>query len=305
MSAGRYAPSTTGDLHLGNLRTALFAWLWARSTGRDFYLRLEDLDRERNRDPRPQIEDLETIGINWDGPIVTQSERTDLYEEALATLSHQGQVFECFCSRRDIREAASAAHTPPSTYPGGCHLLTEKERAEKRSEMALRGLKPALRLLPAEAEGTVFDELRGEYTGPVESVVLRRGDGAFAYNLAVVVDDLDMGVDQVVRGDDLLESAPTQAYLAQQLGGLQPTYVHVPLVLGPTGARLAKRDGSVTLRELRREGCSTEDVVRVLVHSIDPKANTAMELLDGFNPEQVPRMPYEFKFPLSLQQVID
>ncbi len=303
MSAGRYAPSPTGDLHLGNLRTALLAWVWARSTGRDFYLRLEDLDQGRARDPGPQIDDLRAIGIDWDGPIVIQSERMDLYEDALATLSRQGQVFECFCSRKDIREAASAAHTPPSAYPGTCHLLSDEERESRRADLASRGLKPALRLLPHATGWTVFDELHSEYTAPVESVVLRRGDGAFAYNLAVVVDDLAMGVDQVVRGDDLLESAPTQAYLAQQLGGWQPTYVHVPLVLGPTGVRLAKRDGAVTLRELREEGLSTEEVVEAILQSINPKVSTAEELLANFNPNEVPRTAYQFRPPLSLEPV--
>ncbi|WRS30723.1 tRNA glutamyl-Q(34) synthetase GluQRS [Actinomycetaceae bacterium MB13-C1-2] len=356
MSAGRYAPSPTGDLHLGNLRTALLAWLWARSTNRDFYLRLEDLDRGRARDPQSQIDDLRAIGIDWDGPIVTQSERTDLYEDALATLTRQGQVFECFCSRKDIREAASAAHTPPSAYPGTCYLLSEKERELRRSEMASRGLRPALRLLPrrnpdsellsvwhpgspsnlqsdrattrrkntaksplsdwqtrrgepgAGRTGmawTILDELHGEYTGLVESVVLQRGDGAFAYNLAVVVDDLAMGVDQVVRGDDLLESAPTQAYLAQQLGGWQPNYVHVPLVLGPTGVRLAKRDGAVTLRELWEAGFSTEEVLLALAQSINPEASTAEELLADFNPGEVPRTPCRFEPPLSLEPCLE
>lgn len=301
VAAGRYAPSPTGDLHLGNLRTALLAWVFARSTGRDFYLRLEDLDQGRVRDPGSQIEDLRAIGIDWDGPIVVQSERIALYEDALASLANQGQVFECFCSRRDIREAASAAHTPPAAYPGTCHLLSEEQRMVRREEMASRGLKPALRLLPEAHQWTVHDQLHGEYEGPVQSVVLRRGDGAFAYNLAVVVDDLEMGIDQVVRGDDLLESAPTQAYLSQQLGGTQPAYVHVPLVLGPTGARLAKRDGSVTLTQLHELGYTTEEVVKVLVRSISPEASSAEVLLSQFNPKNLSKLPLSYCEPLNLE----
>lgn len=268
MNAGRYAPSPTGDLHLGNLRTALLAWAWARSSGRNFYLRLEDLDRDRARDPSGQIADLRAIGIDWDGPIIVQSERLDLYAHALERLAQQGMVFECFCSRRDIREAASAAHTPPTRYPGHCAELSETERTAKRAQMADRGLHPALRLRPLVSEWTVYDQIRGTYTGPVESVVLQRGDGTFAYNLAATVDDVLMGIDQVVRGDDLFEASPTQAYLVDALGGKQPNYAHVPLVLGPSGKRLAKRDGSVTLSQLNNLGYDTPEIARQLMVSV-------------------------------------
>ncbi|WP_099333212.1 tRNA glutamyl-Q(34) synthetase GluQRS [Actinomyces minihominis] len=284
MPAGRYAPSPTGDLHLGNLRTALVAWASARSSGRDFYLRLEDLDRDRFRDPQSQINDLEEIGIDWDGEVVVQSERLDLYQTAIETLAAQGMVFECFCSRRDIREAASAAHTPPGHYPGTCLGMTEGEMAEKRASLASRRLKPALRFRPKVDNFTVVDQYVGEYTGAVDPVVLQRGDGAFAYNLAVVVDDVAMGVDQVVRGDDLLTSAPVQTYLTEALGGTPPIYGHVPLVLGPGGARLAKRDGAVTLSELRDLGHTTEEILRLLSKSLGlPEVSSASSFLEVFN----------------------
>ena len=295
MNAGRYAPSPTGDLHLGNLRTALLAWAWARSTRRDFYLRLEDLDQDRARDPQSQIDDLQEIGIDWDGPIVVQSERHDLYEGALDHLRETGHLFECFCSRKDIREAASAAHTPPAAYPGPCATLTDAERTTRRRELAQQGRKPALRLRPDVDKWTVHDDVFGPYTGPVEQVVLQRGDGAYAYNLAAVVDDVAQGVDQVVRGDDLLESAPTQAYLTHLLGGTAPRYAHVPLVLGPQGKRLAKRDGAVTLCELRAEGHSTSDVLRALSASTGlPASSSATEFLRRFDPRQITPAPAIF-----------
>jgi glutamyl-tRNA synthetase len=226
---GRFAPSPTGDLHLGNLRTALLAWLFARQGGGRFLMRMEDLDTGRVRPgaAERQLADLRAIGIDWDGPVVRQSERLDLYAAALGRLD----TYPCFCTRAEIREAASAPHGPVGAYPGTCRELSERERAEREAA----GRPPALRV---RADGTVDD------------FVVRRGDGAFAYNLAVVVDDAEMGVDQVVRGDDLADSTPRQVWLARTLGLRVPEYVHVPLVLGPDGARLAKRHGAVTLRDL-------------------------------------------------------
>ncbi len=304
MGAGRFAPSPTGDLHLGNLRTALLAWVWARSTGRDFYLRLEDLDTGRVRDPSSQIADLRAIGLEWDGPIVVQSDRKDLYEKALQKLDARGEVFECFCSRRDVREAVAAAHAPPTSYAGPCATLSETEKQTKRDELAKRGAKPAKRLLPKTRTWTVDDQLHGRYTGPVESVVLQRGDGEFAYNLAVVVDDIDMGVDQVVRGDDLLASSPTQAYICDALGGFAPTYVHVPLVLGPGGERLAKRDGAVTLAQLEALGMGVDRVVAELIASTGvAEAQTTLEFLQSFEPETVLTDACTYSAPLRLLPV--
>lgn len=295
MGAGRYAPSPTGDLHLGNLRTALIAWAAARSTGRQFYLRIEDLDAERARDPQPQIDDLASLGITWDGDIVVQSERRSRYQTAIDSLTSQGRVFECFCSRKDIREAASAAHVPPGTYPGTCLVLPEEERRSRRESMARAGRGPALRLNPDVDAWTISDTYKGTYTGPVDCAVLQRGDGAFAYNLAVVVDDIAMGVDQIVRGDDLLPSAPLHSYLSSRLGGGQPTYGHVPLILGPDGKRLAKRDGAVTLRQLRELGYSTTDVISLFAKSLGMnQATTADSFLTAFQSLSMPTTPWVF-----------
>jgi glutamyl-tRNA synthetase len=300
LGAGRFAPSPTGDLHLGNLRTALLAWLFARSTGRRFLIRVEDLDRVRLRSAARQLSDLAAIGLTWDGEPVFQSQRYDRYDAALAALAARGLTYECYCSRREIAEAASApqqaipsaGEKPPNAYPGTCRSLTEAERAVRRSA----GRPAAIRLRAREASYTVVDELAGEVTGAVDDFVLRRGDGTPAYNLAVVVDDAAQEVDQVVRGDDLLSSAPRQAFLAHLLGHPQPRYAHVPLVLGPTGRRLAKRDGAVTLADLAAQGWSPIRVLTLIASSLglaEPgDSATPEDLLARFDPAALPRTPW-------------
>ncbi|HLS78021.1 MAG TPA: tRNA glutamyl-Q(34) synthetase GluQRS [Nocardia sp.] len=288
--AGRYAPSPSGDLHLGNLRTALLAWLFARSTGRRFLLRVEDLDRVRPGARERQLADLAAIGLDWDGPVVCQSERIARYQAAIDRLSEQGRTYECFCTRREIQQAASAPHGPMGAYPGTCRDLTEAQRAARRAE----GRSPALRLRARVHEFTIDDELHGRYTGQVDDVVLRRADGVPAYNLAVVVDDAEQGIDQVVRGDDLLPSTPRQAYLARLLGLPAPRYAHVPLVLNEHGQRLAKRDGSVTLADQLRLGVSAEEVTARLIASLGFPPASAADTLARFDPAILPRKPSIF-----------
>lgn len=283
---GRFAPSPSGDLHVGNLRTALLAWLCARSSGRGFVLRVEDLDRVREGAEQRQLDDLAAIGLDWDGPPVRQSGRARLYDAALASLAGRGLVFECFCTRREILDAPSAPHAPPGSYPGTCRDLTPAERDERR-----RGRPAALRLRAGVETFTVDDVLHGRFTGPVDDFVLRRGDGAVAYNLAVVVDDAQQGVDQVVRGDDLLSSAPRQAHLATLLGATPPTYVHVPLALNADGQRLAKRDGAVSRTDLALRGT---DVLALVAASLGLTGSTPGELLDGFDVTRIPRTPWTF-----------
>lgn len=266
--AGRFAPSPTGDLHVGNLRTALLAWLWARKTGRRFVMRVEDIDRVRSGSTQRQLEDLAAVGLTWDGEALIQTTRTDAHAQALDFLLETGHAFECFCSRKDIKEAASAPHIPPGHYPGTCLDLSEADRDRRRAELASAGRIPALRLRAPATQWTVTDELHGRWTGPVDHFVIRRNDGAPAYNLAVVVDDAFQGVDQVTRGDDLLSQAPAQAALASLLGLQEPTYVHVPLALAPSGARLAKRDGAVTLPDLVALGWSVGNVVQWIGRSL-------------------------------------
>ena len=295
--AGRYAPSPSGDLHFGNLRTAVLAWLFARQTGRNFYLRVEDIDSERSSSesaPR-QIEDLTMLGLDFDPPVIYQHDRGDAYAEALSRLD----TYECYCSRRDIREAASAPHARPGMSPGTCRDLSEEQRAFRRSELHAAGRLPAIRLRAHVREWTVHDFYQGEYTGPVDDVILKRGGridqaqaGDWAYNLAVVVDDGYQGVDQVVRGDDLLFSAPAQAYLSDRLGFTAPVYIHVPLVVGPEGRRLAKRDGAVTLREMLSEN-DVDDVVAQIAESLGYVGVCSVrELLEKFDPSQLSQHPF-------------
>ncbi|MYM19032.1 tRNA glutamyl-Q(34) synthetase GluQRS [Brevibacterium sp. 5221] len=252
--AGRFAPSPSGDLHLGNLRTLVLAALFARASGRAFRWRIEDLDRVRAGSAESQLADAAELGIDWDAPLVVQSERTAAYEAALAQLTERGEVFECYCSRKDIQAAPTAPHAPPGAYPGTCRDLDEDERRTARAALAEAGRQPALRLRSSLREARAHDALLGTLTAPLDDFVLRRGDGVFAYNLTSVVDDGAAGIDQVVRGDDLASSAPRQADLAACLGIEPPAYAHVPLVLSASGARLAKRDGAVTLQELRALG---------------------------------------------------
>jgi glutamyl-tRNA synthetase len=297
--AGRFAPSPTGELHLGNLRTALVAWLAARSSGRSFLVRIEDLDRVTSsvEHERQQLADLAAIGLDWDGPVVRQSDRFERYRVEIERLRHAGRVYECYCTRREIRAEVDAAasaphvHLPDGAYPGTCRDLTPADRRARRAA----GRRPALRLLTDNEVIGVDDLLAGRFEGAVDDVVLARADGVPAYNLAVVVDDIAQGVTQVVRGDDLLSSTPRQVLLYRLLGVEPPEYLHVPLVLGDDGQRLAKRHGAVTLSDLHAHGRSDSEVVGILARSLGLAAeseNPSMsDLVGRFDPQRLPRAP--------------
>ncbi|CAJ1494918.1 tRNA glutamyl-Q(34) synthetase GluQRS [[Mycobacterium] burgundiense] len=285
--AGRFAPSPSADLHIGNLRTAMLAWLFARATGRRFVLRVEDLDDRASADVAGrQLADLEAVGLDWDGPTRYQGAHLSRYDDAIAGLSERGLTFECYCSRRDIQSAPRAPHAPAGAYPGTCRELTPAEREQRRAA----GRPPALRLRAAVTEYTVTDVLHGSYTGVVDDLVLRRGDGVPAYNLAVVVDDAADGIDQVVRGDDLLSSSPRQAYLGALLRFSTPSYAHVPLVLNHEGKRLAKRDGAVTLADI-----GVERALRQIADSLGYRAATLPDMLAEFDPGRLPRAPWIYR----------
>lgn len=290
--AGRFAPSPSGDLHLGNLRTALLAWLFARSTGRKFVMRVEDLDRVRAGAEARQLADLRAIGLDWDGPVVRQSERITLYDDAIARLTAAELTYECFCTRREILEAASAPHAPDGAYPGTCRNLSSAEKASKDRP-------PALRLRSEVTEFSIVDAVLGPFHGQVDDFVLRRVDGVPAYNLAVVVDDGEQGIDQVVRGDDLLTSSPRQAYLASLLELPTPTYAHVPLALNSQGRRLAKRDGAVTLDDQAALGLGPLDVLTMLARSLElvgpGESVTVDDLLTRWDPSKLPTGPWVFE----------
>ncbi|MGZ4662902.1 MAG: tRNA glutamyl-Q(34) synthetase GluQRS [Arthrobacter sp.] len=289
-SAGRFAPSPSGELHVGNLRTAILAWLFARSTGRRFLMRVEDLDRARAGAEAEQLRDLAAVGVTWDDGVVRQTEREPLYAEALERLTASGLTYECFCTRREIQEAPSAPHAPQGAYPGTCRDLDPAELEFKRSSRPA-----AVRLRAAVIEWTVRDVLHGTYTGVVDDFVLRRNDGVAAYNLAVVVDDAAQGIDQVVRGDDLLPSTPRQAYLASLLNMPVPEYAHVPLVLNAKGARLAKRDGAVTLTDLATKGVNADGVRDLILESLGLPAGPLERALAVFDPAALPRSPWVWR----------
>jgi glutamyl-tRNA synthetase len=248
------------------------AWLSARAAGGRFVLRVEDIDRPRvvpGAEAR-QLDDLRWLGLDWDeGPDVggpaapyRQSEREERYEAALETLDRRGLLYRCDCSRAEIARVASAPHPGEEgpRYPGTCRDHGMAERAWKRP--------PALRLRVPAGEVVVEDRWQGivrqDVAAAVGDFILRRGDGAFAYQLAVVVDDLAMGITEVVRGADLLSSTPRQVLLAELLGGTPPRYAHLPLVLDADGERLAKRGGGVTLREQRAAGVTPGHLVDAL-----------------------------------------
>ncbi len=288
---GRYAPSPTGRLHLGNARTALLAWLWTRSRQGTFVLRVEDLDPARSRATHEarQLADLRWLGLDWDeGPDIggphgpyRQSERGDGYQRALARL----ETFACTCTRRELREATLAPHGVEAVYPGVC-----------RREAPREGRPRALRWKVPQGEVAVPDEvagpLRQNVAAAVGDFVLRRADGAFAYQLAVVVDDAAMGVDLVVRGMDLAASAPRQVWLQQALGLPTPAYAHVPLLVGEDGRKLSKRDGAPDLSDLREAGVDPKRVVAWLATScgiVDPRVREISPgaLVGTFDPSRV------------------
>ena len=248
---------------------------------------MEDLDRVTSsaEHEEHQLADLAAIGLDWDGDVVRQSERFDRYDAAIARLTALGVTYECFCTRREIRDAISAPHEGLLAYPGTCRELT----ADQRLAMVREGRRPATRLRAGDVSVEVVDELAGSVRAAVDDVVLRRNDGVPAYNLAVVVDDAAQGVTEVVRGDDLLASTPRQVLPQRLLGLPTPRYVHVPLVLGADGARLAKRHGAVTLADLAARGLNPANVRTLLDATL---LDVALPAAARFDVSGVPREPW-------------
>jgi glutamyl-tRNA synthetase len=279
---GRFAPSPTGALHLGNLRTAVAAYASVQAGGGTFLIRFEDLDMHNANmaNAQQQLDDLAAIGVVAAETPVVQSERFALYHDAIARLNEAGHTYECFCTRKEVLEAAQAPHGGQVMYPGTCRDLTEAEREERRS------VRPgALRLRAHGATQSFTDHIHGTVTGLVDDVVLRRNDGVPSYNIAVVVDDALQGVTEVVRGDDLLEVTANQVHLRTLLGYSTPVYGHVPLAVGDDGERLAKRHGAVTLADLAAQGISAAQVRDMLWASLGQSG-------DAFSWDAVPRQPW-------------
>ena len=266
MTVGRFAPYPSGKMHLGNLFSFLLAWCSVRSAGGEMVLRMEDLDPQRTSAEFAALirRDLLRFGLDWDREVPCQSTRTAAYDAAFAKLQEMGLIYPCYCSRSEVH-AASAPHLGQSefVYAGTCRDLTPEQRAAKKRL-------PAWRLRVPEEEWTVPDGLQGNYTELLSrdcgDFVVRRADGVYAYQLAVVVDDADNGVTQVVRGRDLLASAPRQMYLFSLLGKPAPDYIHVPLLMAPDGRRLSKRDGDLDLEALLGR-FTAEEILGALAHA--------------------------------------
>lgn len=289
---GRFAPSPSGRMHLGNVFSALLAWLSVRSLGGRIVLRIEDLDPDRSKSVYADAirQDLLWLGLDWDEESQCQSQRTPLYREAFEALEGQGLVYPCYCTRAQLH-AASAPHASDgqSIYSGACRNLSMEARAAMTR-------KPAWRLRVGEEEIFFRDGLQGDYRENLATecgdFIIRRSDGVYAYQLAVVVDDADMGITQVVRGCDLLSSTPRQLYLYKLLGKTPPDFYHVPLLAAPDGRRLSKRDGDLDLLALR-EHYSPQQLIGLLACAAGlqpkPESCTPQELVKDFDWQRVIR----------------
>lgn len=304
---GRFAPSPSGEMHLGNAWTALLAWLQVRSLGGTMVLRVEDLDPGRSRpEYAAQImEDLRWLGLDWDeGPDVggpygpyRQDERRGLYREALAQLAARDLVYPCYCTRGEIQAAASAPHAGEgeTAYPGTCRSLDNRRRQAQEA----RGRRPALRLKAPQGVTAFTDGLRGAVSQEIAAAcgdfIVRRSDGVHAYQLAVVVDDALMRISHVLRGDDLLASTPRQLYLYRLLNFAPPAFTHAPLLISPDGRRLSKRQKDLALAALRERGVAAEAVIGFLAWkaglSDRPQPLRAGDLIGRFDPAALPREP--------------
>lgn len=287
---GRFAPSPTGRLHLGNLRSALLGWLWARSEGGEFLLRIEDLDPDRCKSVFTEgiLEDLRWLGLDWDGPVWRQSERGAVYDEALAKLEQRGRAYRCWCSRAEVARAASAPHVGEEgpVYPGTCRGGAAPKAGREPSWRF--GVTPGVERFVDAIHGEVSQDVGRE----VGDFVIRRVDGVASYQLAVVVDDALAGVTHVLRGEDLLASTARQVQLQGALGYPTPGYAHVPLLMQADGKRLAKRDGASTVAGLRELGWSAQRVLGQLAAWSglgDGAPVTARELVPGFSLAKVKR----------------
>jgi glutamyl-tRNA synthetase len=292
---GRFAPSPTGPLHIGNLRTAVIAWLCAHQRDGELLLRFEDLDRANSKSEHEarQINDLAHLGMTFGSKVIRQSERFDLYREIVEGLRQQDLVYPCYCTRREILESTQAPHGPTieGAYAGTCRDLSTHERAEREQN----GRPPAWRLRTNNEQYIVDDVIAGPTPTVVDDMVLLRNDGVPAYNLAVVVDDAAQVVTQILRGDDLLLGSGRHIHLQKLLGYPTPQYVHVPLVVGPDGERLAKRHGAVTLEDLSQRGIDEREVLGELARSIGidvDRPNSVNDLLSDFNLDRLPRSPW-------------
>lgn len=289
-SVGRFAPTPSGRMHLGNVFAALIAWLSVRSQGGEMVLRMEDLDTQRTSVEFAAIlrEDLRWLGLSYDRETPPQSQRSAVYDAYFEKLEQMGLLYPCYCTRSQLH-SVNAPHLSDGTYvyPGTCRHLTEGERAAFHRA-------PSWRVCVPDRVWTVEDKIQGHYacnlTTDCGDMVVRRADGVYVYQLAVTVDDGEAGVTEVVRGMDLLSSAPRQMYLQELFGFPHPQYAHVPMLLAPDGRRLSKRDRDLDLGELRKQ-MTPEQLIGALAFAaglIDQQAAiSAQELAKEFSWEKL------------------
>lgn len=295
-TVGRFAPSPSGILHLGNLTSTLLAWLDVRQKDGKLIFRMEDLDSDRSFDKFSErmITDLEYLGLNWDegysfdNDTYAQSKRTKLYEDAFETLKRKNLVYPCYCSRNQ-RLAASAPH-PGEMHDSSCpcRYLTKQERID----LEAAGKRPAWKIKVPDKTISFIDEHYGEVSENLRSsgdFIIKRSDGIFAYQLAVSFDDMDMGINRVVRGRDLLSSTAKQIFIISELGGTAPSYCHAPLITTADGRKLSKRSGDLSM-EVLKEQYSAEEIIGMLAGMLnltDGKPISANELLNSFSWDKI------------------
>ena len=288
MVTGRFAPSPTGRMHAGNVFAALAAWLTAKSQDGEIVLRIEDLDEERSKPSFVDgiMRDFDYLGLGWDRGPYFQSDRKAAYREAFHALEARGLLYPCFCTRADLHAASAPHRGERAVYPGTCRQLSAEERKARSSVR-----QPAMRLEVPDRRYGFTDGIQGRFEQNLADAcgdfIVRRSDGAFAYQLAVVLDDADEGVNSVVRGVDLLCSTPQQMYLQDLFGLEHPAYAHIPLLTGEPGRRLSKRDQDADMEQLIHRFKTPEAIIghlagiTGLAESCDPA--TADELLADFD----------------------
>jgi len=292
----RFAPSPTGYLHIGGARTALFSWLYARKTGGTFILRIEDTDRERSTQESVDaiFEGMDWLGLNYDETPVYQTDRFDRYAEIIQQLMDEGKAYRCYCSkeRLDTMRDQQMANKEKPRYDGKCRELAE-EAGERDYVIRFRN--------PQEGAVEIDDLVRGKITvanTELDDLIIARTDGTPTYNLTVVVDDLDMGVSHVIRGDDHINNTPRQINIMRALGKEAPKYAHVPMILGSDGKRLSKRHGAVSVMQYRDEGYLPQALLNYLVrlgwsHG-DQEIFSKEEMIELFSLEGVNKSPSTF-----------
>jgi glutamyl-tRNA synthetase len=288
----RFAPSPTGYLHIGTARTALFNWLFARKEGGIFVLRIEDTDRERSKREFEEsiIEDLKWLGLDWD-EFYRQSERLHIYKEAAQKLVEEGKAYECFCTKEELELRKS------NGYDRKCLNLSKNEKEELRKTR-----KPAIRLFVSKEGETVFsDYLRGELrfqNNTIDDFVILKSDGTPTYNFGVVIDDIDMGITHIIRGEDHISNTPKQLQVYNALGRKPPIFIHIPMILGPDKAKLSKRHGATSIGEYKDMGFLSEAMINFLAlmgaSYNDKQVLSKEELIELFSLERLTKNPAIF-----------